>query len=130
MKKKQQNKKFKTHLNNIKWFFIESKDELKWKLQEIFRGHSDPQMWNMDYCIATKILPAFEHHLKRAKEEYLPLAFEDNQEEWYQILDKIHYYLKLRASDDYYKVNHIPQIWHKIEEGRKLFGKHFHEISW
>lgn len=71
----------------------EAPREIKWKLQRLFRGYSDADVWGLNYFIIEKIRPALKAFVKYQEEQghSLPMDFANNPAAWLVVLKKIEY---------------------------------------
>ena len=105
-------------------------NKVKWKLQRVFRGYSDCDLWNLDIFLAEQILTPLKAWRK------LPLHGYDSscksREDWMNHIDKMILSFELVSTDldvshefttEDYKIRQ-----RKIEEGLKLFAKHFQSL--
>ena len=108
---------------------ITENDELKekYKQQRIERGFDDSELWNLDYTIASFVLP----RLKRFKElntGYPAILTEDS---WDKILDTMIEAFELKVNDnDDRTLEEDKIVDKKMQEGFKLFGKYFLHLWW
>lgn len=142
---------FMRHIPDIFWW------KPKYKFQHIFRGYSDPSVWNLYYYLARYSLPRLKS-LKKNAHGY-PCTLK-NGKEWNKILDKIIYAMECCADDDFdtpyflekgswtelsepdkngtrrlikqhgFHCNRKKQKRReeKIKEGLKLFGEYFRDL--
>ena len=108
---------------------ITENDELKekYKQQRVERGFDDSELWNLDYTIASFVLP----RLKRFKELNTGYPATLTEDSWDKILDTMieAFELKVNDSDDR-TLEEDKIVDKKMQEGFKLFGKYFLHLWW
>ena len=100
-------------------------------VQNICRGWSDKDTWNLDYTIAEFALP----RLRRFKEVTNGYPGELSEELWDEILDKMIFSLEytvkeFRMEDEYTDLEFLKSQGEKVQEGLELFGKYFRDLWW
>lgn len=115
---------------------------LKWKLQKIFRGYSDIEMWNLDDTISKWIVPKLKEFKKTA--QGYP-AYLNSFEQWQDILDEMIFgfewpteetewyaenvfYLTGDAKEE--KIKEFEARIDRAKKGRMLFAEHFNGLWW
>lgn len=116
--------------------------ELKWKLQHLFRGWSDKEIWNLDNTISEWIIPRLKE-FKKITQGY-PGDLE-SFEQWQGMLDEIifgfewptietDWYVKnvysLPEEEKNEKMKEFKDLMKRAEEGRILFAKYFCGLWW
>ena len=116
--------------------------EVEWKLQRLFRGYSDFDVWNCGCRIAEQSLPLLRayrnlNHTGTPMKE-LPKDADPSDpwsheaftvDEWNEILDKVIFAFEYTANDGFPKGMEVfdKEIWEeaqkKYEEGMALFAK-------
>lgn len=106
----------------------DDKRQETFKQQRLERGFDDTETWNLDYTIASFILP----RLKRFKEVSNGYPGTMTFEEWQDILDKIINAFELKANEDEtsYTIEEDEANCKKIQEGLNLFAKYYSHLWW
>jgi hypothetical protein len=86
------------------------------------RGWDDSDTWNLDYTLATMILP----RLKRFKELNNGYPHGLTPEKWDEMLDQMIYGMEQIIEND----NETKPIDKRALEGLELFGKYFRHLWW
>lgn len=115
---------------------------LKWKIQKIFRGYSDIEMWNLDDTISKWIVPKLK--IFKSITQGSP-AYLDSFEEWQNMLDEMIFgfewptkelewynknvfYLTGDAKEEKFK--EFEALKERALKGRILFAEHFYGLWW
>jgi len=103
--------------------------QIKWMFQHIFRGYSDPSVWDADYHIAKYALPRIRK-LKTYQHGFPPRLA--TRKEWKNILGEIVYALQYVCSDDGICPRRPTKsriaIEKRVQNGLELFGKYFRNL--
>jgi hypothetical protein len=107
--------------------------QLKWKLQRLFRGYSDSDLWDVGSFTVEKLQPIIKEYVTYESEHghSLPTEFESDPAAWLMIMKKIEY-----AFDSLWNENQgkpyksdTPESakihYDNVDEGCALFGKYF-----
>ncbi len=99
----------------------------KYAFQKFFRGWDDGDTWNLDLALAKLILP----RLKRFKELNIGYPSDMSFEEWNETIDKMIYSFEFYKNGKQFdwSVDNKKE-WAKVDEGMKLFGKHYGHLWW
>lgn len=115
---------------------------IKWKLQKIFRGYSDIEMWNLDDTISKWIVPKLKT-FKSITQGY-PASL-DTFEEWQDMLDEMIFGFEWPANEtEWYTKNvfyltgdakeekrkEFEAMNDRAKKGRMLFAAHFNGLWW
>lgn len=98
------------------WKVKEAKDQVKWRLQRVFRGYADIDVWDFDHRLM-KLVARHVKVLRKTCHGYPPTV---KEQEWDQILGDIVFAAEMYISD----VGDICTI--KTEEDYEC-GKRIHE---
>ena len=113
--------------------------EVKWKIQRLFRGYSDSDLWDLNSYIVERIRPAFKAFVKHAKKNGMGCPIEElfdknkrnNCQKWIEVLQKIEKSFDLMHEEET-KVSRTLKQQIKdgksIQEGLELFGKHLQSL--
>jgi len=99
--------------------------KIKWFLQKLFRGYSDPEAWDFQWYAAQYALPRLRK-LKEIRHGFPAMLCEEGKteeesdREWGNILGKMIRAFELILAYDFDCVNNP-----EIDEGTALFGKYF-----
>lgn len=106
----------------------DDKRQETFKQQRLERGFDDTETWNLDYTIASFILP----RLKRFKQVVNCYPDDITFEEWQNVLDKMIYAFELRVKEDdeSWTLEEEKANYKKIREGLNLFTKYYFSLWW
>lgn len=99
------------------------KRKVKFFWQRLTRGWDDSVTWNLDWQIATFVLP----RLRRFREVTIAYPPEITFEEWQSIIDKMIFALEWHSKDT---IDRDIEDYSKVQEGMELFGKYFGGLWW
>ena len=104
-------------------------NKFKFAWQRVFRGYDDRAYWNLDLYIAKIALPVLQHYLALTyKDEmglfgdFYKLGYEKGKEKQIEALKKMIQAFKYIKDDEV--INHEKEV----NEGLKLFVKHYHSL--
>lgn len=109
--------------------------KIKWKLQRLFRGYADCDLWNLDSFIINKIYRPLKKFVKHQEEEgtSLPQEFATDPAAWLLVLKKIEFSFDHEWREEHelgydpYK-NLTPEqkieFDDNVQKGFELFGRH------
>ena len=115
---------------------------LKWKIQKIFRGYSDIEMWNLDDTISKWIVPKLKEFKKITQGHPASL---DTFEEWQDMLDEMIFGFEWPMNEtNWYmenvfyladeikseKIKEFETLNDRAEKGRMLFAEYFNGLWW
>ena len=108
--------------------FNDTKRRETYKQQRIERGFDDTETWNLDYTIASFIVP----RLKRFKEITNGYPGKITWEEWEEILDKMinAFELQVKEDDNIQTLEQEKAEYEIIQEGLNLFAKYYFCLWW
>lgn len=114
-------------------------DQVKWKIQEIFYGYADPDVWNLNSFIIGKTYAPLKEFVQNYEEHgmSLPDEFATDPGTWLNILKKIELAFDSVWDDEFEKENRFTKGMNteqvkehnlKVEEGLTLFGKYIRNL--
>lgn len=118
------------------------KSELKYGFQQLVRGYSDPEWWNLNSSICEYIVPRI-HHLREHHHGY-PATLE-SEEQWVNILSDIEFWAAhysddgIMFTDDYdnyvqfcnkyhHDVEYTKDDFEQFKRGNKYFFEYFEDL--
>lgn len=104
----------------LKYLFFSIYYNIIHTIQRVIRGFSDDELWNLDVTIAKFVLPRLKRFRKNING--YPGDFKD-ENEWYDVLDKMIQAFDLIAESGYYLPN--DKNYRIIEDGLDLFRKYY-----
>ena len=106
----------------------DDKRQETFKQQRLERGFDDTETWNLDYTIASFILP----RLKRFKQVANCYPGNMTLEEWEDILDKMidAFEIKVKENGESWTSKEEKTKCQKIQEGLDLFAKYYFHLWW
>lgn len=102
--------------------------KIRWFLQKLFRGYSDPEVWDLQWHTAKYVLPRLKK-LRKIRHGFPAMLCEEGKteeesdKEWGDILGKMIKAFELILTDDCDGMNNP-----EIDEGTELFGKYFRAL--
>jgi hypothetical protein len=118
------------HLKNI-FYYIKDKRfkdicrELKFIFQKIYLGFSVDELWDLDFILASYILPRLKEFKNRTP--VVPSKY-NNMNEWYSDLDDMIY--SFQSIVNILDLNTSELDNEKYELGLKKFGENFSNLWW
>ena len=122
------------------WGYIENfPRELRWDWQRFIRGYADPDVWNLNSYLISKIHgPLKEFVLNQVESGMsLPEQFATDPAAWLEVLQKIEFSVNHAWKDehqlDYYPTKNMgidekEEFYKKVDEGFLLLGKHLRDL--
>jgi hypothetical protein len=106
----------------------DDKRQETFKQQRLERGFDDTETWNLDYTIASFILP----RLKRFKQVANCYPGNMTLEEWEDILDKMidAFEFKVKEDDESWTLEEEKAVSDRVQEGLDLFAKYYFCLWW
>lgn len=108
----------------LRAWFLNLPDRVKWFFQRVFRGYDDPGWWDIEISLARWIIPRLKH-LREHTHGYPPGV--GGEESWDKILGKIILAFELiveMLGED----TNLPPIRDQIDEGLDLFRKWYFNL--
>lgn len=82
-------------LISLGWKIREAKDRVKWRLQRVFRGYADIDVWDFDH----RLMELVARHVKVLRKTCHGYPSTVKEQEWDQILDDIVFAAEMYTSD-------------------------------
>lgn len=107
--------------------------EIKWTYQEITRGYSDCDIWNLNDFIIRKVRLPLKAYVRHQEEHGMatPFDFATNPVGWLEVLAKMEYSFDETYNDRFLALDQpkrtpeqMEEYNKKIQEGFELFGKY------
>lgn len=113
--------------------------ELKFEIQQFFRGYSDRDVWYLgDYIVDKLHKPLKKFVLNQAEHGMaLPLEFQTDPAKWLEILQKIEFAVNhewnIEHDSDYNPTKRLSlkeakEFEDRVDEGFALLGKHLRDL--
>ena len=82
-------------MNSLLYKIIDLKDNIKWRLQRIFRGYADIDVWNFDY----RLMQLVARHVRVLRKTTNGHPASLTEEKWNAILDDIIFAAEMYTSE-------------------------------
>ena len=92
--------------------------------QREVRGFDQTELWSLDVALAKHVLP----RLAAFREQNGSCPFTFTLEKWNSILDKMIFSFKFAAEERQFDLQVSKRTWIKVEQGLRLFSKHFFSL--